>query len=62
MSEFILPLVALVTPSLPPSRLVLPPMGTEERAELSKLASVYKLRCRYGKALTLAPSTLIKAR
>ena len=37
-------------------------MGNEERAEVSKLASIYKLRCRYGKAINLAPSTLIKAR
>lgn len=43
-------------------RLVLPPMGSDERAELSKLSSIYKLRCRYGKSTQLASSTLIKAR
>ena len=37
-------------------------MGNEERAEVSKIASIYKLRCRYGKSTQLAPSTLIKAR
>ena len=37
-------------------------MGNEERAEVSKIASIYKLRCRYGKSTHLAPSTLIKAR
>lgn len=73
-------------PTLPSllSRIVLPPMGHEERQEVSlfscllhqlsltecdfsflqlaKLASIYKLRCRYGKSVQVAPSTLIKAR
>ena len=37
-------------------------MGQEERAELSKLASIYKIRCRYGKSAQVASSTLMKAR
>lgn len=43
-------------------RLLLPPMGHEERAELSKMASIYKIRCRYGKSTQVASSTLMKAR
>uniref|UniRef100_A0A1X7VBH3 Uncharacterized protein n=2 Tax=Amphimedon queenslandica TaxID=400682 RepID=A0A1X7VBH3_AMPQE len=44
------------------NELLLPPMGSEERAELSKLASLYKLRCRFNKSTQVATSTLIKAR
>lgn len=74
-------------------RILLPPMGSEERAEvsyrsphstlllhsifislffllpfliaplqLSKLASIYRIRCRYNKSTQVASSTLIKAR
>jgi hypothetical protein len=44
------------------NELLLPPMGSEERAELSKLASLYKLRCRFNKSTQVATSTIIKAR
>ncbi|KAL5463714.1 hypothetical protein EMCRGX_G032639 [Ephydatia muelleri] len=44
------------------TELFLPPMGYEERAEVSKLASIYKLRCRFGKTVQVTSSTLFKAR
>jgi hypothetical protein len=43
-------------------QLYLPMIGPEERAELSKLASAYKIRCRFGKETKLASVTLIKVR
>lgn len=44
------------------TELFLPPMGNDERQELSKLASIYKLRCRFGKTVHMTSSTLCKAR